>query len=877
MGSTGESDRKRRHFSSISPMAATAKKQPVLPIYDDKKLDVKLLQYQIQKLSQNLETQKLEHSILENKFSQMKDKQKAYDSTLTVVNKSWEEMVNDLESCSIRLRESNNLKDAEDISIRDDGAPSALQDAFLDRLSQADATESSCSCKSFNQMEEDRGTTIEKTKNIVGNVIAAIDNQWRVKDALRDALLKVLPEDGTSRQKTSTDFKNEVKNLRLAFIDVFFKHRMLARELQSDCDLEAKHKAELKRLKWELETAAGELKDIDRQLDTIKPQKNAAKGTAFPLPNIGNKHVDRVRDKQKDLQDMESTLKNLMDQASSRLMDIKGLHEERIKILQKLSSLQNMLKNVECISSSQAYLLVRDQIEKSKSEVFECQALFEKLQVTENDNLLWKERELNVKSDIADVFQRSSAVVESRISDLGIEIQKQIEERKLIEAKLEEASREPGRKEIIKEFKSLVSSFPEKMGSMQGQLRKYKEAASDFHSLKADVQSLSSILDRKVRECGTLSARSKDQDTEIQKLNAVVQDLKECDSELNLILEMYRNELADSRDVLESRDSECRAWARVESLKSSLDERNLELRVKTANEAEAISQQRLAAAEAKIADLRQKFEASKRNILRLSDILKSKNEENEAYLSEIETIGQSYDDRQTQNQHLLQQITERDDYNIKLVLEGVRARQQQNAVLMDKRKMEREIQLGNHSLNFYNMKAARIEEQLKICKNHIQKVAEDKLQKQITLENTRKRVLEVRRQSQQLWEALDASQSKVEKSHNGLSDLQLELERERFEKRRKEEELEVLKRKASRLRAQTEGSSIVEKLQQELGEYKEILKCDVCLDRTKQVVITKCYHLFCNPCVKKVLETRQRKCPRCFMSFGPNDVKPVYI
>lgn len=79
-----------------------------------------------------------------------------------------------------------------------DGAPSALQDAFLDRLSQADATESSCSCKSFNQMEEDRGTTIEKTRKIVGNVIAAIDNQWRVKDALHDALVKVLPEDGES-------------------------------------------------------------------------------------------------------------------------------------------------------------------------------------------------------------------------------------------------------------------------------------------------------------------------------------------------------------------------------------------------------------------------------------------------------------------------------------------------------------------------------------------------------------------------------------------------------------------------------------------------------------------------------------------------------
>ena len=41
----------------------------------------------------------------------------------------------------------------------------------------------------------------------------------------------------------------------------------------------------------------------------------------------------------------------------------------------------------------------------------------------------------------------------------------------------------------------------------------------------------------------------------------------------------------------------------------------MELRVKTAIEAEAISQQRLAAAEAEIADLRRKWEASKRCII----------------------------------------------------------------------------------------------------------------------------------------------------------------------------------------------------------------------------------------------------------------------
>lgn len=63
---------------------------------------------------------------------------------------------------------------------------------------------------------------------------------------------------------------------------------------------------------------------------------------------------------------------------------------------------------------------------------------------------------------------------------------------------------------------------------------------------------------------------------------------------------------------MEAKDMEYKAWAQVQSLKSSLDEQTLELRVKTANEAEAVSQQRLAAAEAEIVDLRQKLEASKR-------------------------------------------------------------------------------------------------------------------------------------------------------------------------------------------------------------------------------------------------------------------------
>ncbi|XVF73484.1 hypothetical protein PTKIN_Ptkin12aG0204800 [Pterospermum kingtungense] len=713
MGSTGEADRKRRQFSSLSPTAVPAKKQPFSPTSEEKKLDTAVLQFQNQKLVQKLETQKVEYSALENRFIQLREKQKHYDSTLKVVNKSWEALITDLESRSIRTRESSR-QDVGCAPNMGDGDLSRTEDAFLRRLTETGATESSSSNNCPEQMKEDREQSAsEKTRNILFNIAFAINDLWCLKDGLYSAVRKELPNYGSCKPKMSIELESEVKNLRLAIGDIHWKHRSLARELQSHRDIDGKNKAELKCLKGELEKTVSELQESNCQLAALKAERDATKGAFFPVLNQGSKHIagDKVKDKQRDLQEMESALKELLEQASSRLTELKGLHEERIKILQQLSNLQNTLKSVKCISSSQAYLLVRDQLEKSKSQVLHFQDLFEKLQV-EKDNLAWREKELSIKNDIADVFRRSVAVADSRASHLGAEIQRQIDERKRFEAKLEEASREPGRKEIIAEFKSLLSSFPKEMSSMQSQLGKCKETAGDIHSLRADVQSLSSILDRKVKECENLSVRSADQLAEIRKLRAMVQDLKDSDSELKLILEMYRHEFTDSRDVLEARESEYKAWAHVQNLKSCLDEQNLELRVKTANEAEAISQQRLAAAEAEIADLRQKLEASKRDKARLSDTLKSKNEENEAYLSEIESIGQAYDDMQTQNQQLLQQITERDDYNIKLVLEGVRAKQLQDALLLEKNTMEKEIRHASASLNFYEMKAARIEEQV---------------------------------------------------------------------------------------------------------------------------------------------------------------------
>ncbi|XP_022145595.1 E3 ubiquitin-protein ligase BRE1-like 1 [Momordica charantia] len=878
MGSTVDSDRKRRHFSTISPTAATAKKQPFLPISEDKKLDVAVLQFQNQKLIQKLEAQKVEYKSLQNKHVQLKEKQEPYDMTVAVVKNCWEELVSGLETSSVRLRRWRSKQDSEHTMAAADGSSSSFEDAVLSRLAETGATQSSSTYGSSKQMEEETESPCEKTKTIERNIETSIENLWYLKDGLHAALLNELPEDDSFRNRTSGDLVKEVRNMRLRVKDFLLKQKMLAKELQNHRDLDAKTKAQLKVLKVELESAMAELEESNSKVTKLRAEHDAAKRAGFPVLNLGGKQSGsgKVRDKQKDLRDMESSLKDLKDQAAGRLAELNSLHEGRIKMLQQLSDIRNTMKSVKSIPSSQSYLLLRDRIEKLKSDVYEQQALFEKLQV-EKDNVIWREKELNIKNNILDILRRSSTVSDTRINDLGMLIQKHKDEKKSIENKLAEVLKEPGRKKIVSEFRALVSSFPEAMGSMQSQLHKYKEAASDVHSVQADVQSLSSVIDRMEKECEILSSRSKDQIAEIQKLQDTARDLTDVNRELKLIIEMYRRESTESREVLEARDLEYKAWAHVQSLKASLDERNLESRVKTANEAEAISQQRLAAAEAEIARLRQKLEVSKRDLSRLSDELKSKGDENVAYLSEIETIGQAYDDMQTQNQHLLQQITERDDYNIKLVLEGVRARQLQEIMLIEKQTLEKEIQHANASLVLYEMKAARIEDQLRGCSDHNQKIEDDKLQETVALESTQKRLLDIRIASQQTSELLDEVQSKVEKSRTAQAELQIELEKERFEKKRIEEELEVVGRKVSRLEAQMESSSVVEKLHEELREYEKIVNCKICDNSRKQVVITKCFHLFCNSCVQDILKSQQRKCPRCSASFGPNDVKQVFF
>ncbi|MCH90201.1 E3 ubiquitin-protein ligase BRE1-like protein [Trifolium medium] len=155
---------------------------------------------------------------------------------------------------------------------------------------------------------------------------------------------------------------------------------------------------------------------------------------------------------------------------------------------------------------------------------------------------------------------------------------------------------------------------------------------------------------------------------------------------------------------------------------------------------------------------------------------------------------------------------------------------------MEKQLMEQEIQQSNVSLNLYDTKAARIEDQLRFCSDQIQKLGDNKNQSSVCLENAQRRLSDIRPSSQQVRDTVGEVQSKITSSRVTCMELEVELDKERFDKKKVEEDLEVAKRNLSRLKAQDEDSSVTDKLQQELGEYREIVKCSICRDRTKEVI-----------------------------------------
>ena len=89
--------------------------------------------------------------------------------------------------------------------------------------------------------------------------------------------------------------------------------------------------------------------------------------------------------------------------------------------------------------------------------------------------------------------------------------------------------------------------------------------------------------------------------------------------------------------------------------------------------------------------------------------------------------------------------------------------------------------------------------------------------------------------------------------------------------------IEDVERELHNLKSATCTGELTDLERFELRDLQKLVNCSVCQDRRKDVIISKCFHMFCKECIDTNLKARNRKCPTCKKMFGQDDVKTVWF
>ncbi|VAH84755.1 unnamed protein product [Triticum turgidum subsp. durum] len=639
-------------------------------------MDATALHHENQKLVQQLEAQKSEMHALESKFKELRNEQSSYDNTLISLDKMWNQLVDDLILLGVRFGGGlNNLPalDHEELSEESiESCPS--EEVFLFMLLKSNNYGKKGDNSWLEFAEEALALRRSATLALMRSLQEAIAAQQARSEYLSSALNAEKSNEDVvvALQNHNDHLKEVVGNVREAISIVNEKHKRYLDEIETFKSSYSKELQEIKHLSGELEETMAELEESRRKLVILQLQRHGGSLMNMSGPNAVNGAVSA-------------------DKSSDRNMgwgDLKDAVEEA----------KGQLKDDNYIFTSKPYTILSDQLHHLNAEIERYKGLVEVLQNDKNQ-FLQREKEMCAKGESVNNIKQSITDYEAKIEELEHQILKSMAEKNDLEIKVEESLQDSGKKDFKDEIHVMAAALSKEMEMMENQLNRSKDAASEALALREEAESLRTLLAKKISEQKEISDRYNTQVSEIKSLKELIETLEKENQELEFIVDMYGKECSESLTITEIKESENRARKQAEYLRTSLEEHSLELRVKAANEAEAACQRRLCIAEAELEELRTNVDASERDVLELKEAIRIKEAEGDAYISEIETIGQAYEDMQTQNQHLLQQVADRDDFNIKLVSDSVKTKQASASLLSEKHLLQKQLHQSHLNKN----------------------------------------------------------------------------------------------------------------------------------------------------------------------------------
>jgi|TARA_B110000967_G_scaffold207582_2_gene257326 E3 ubiquitin-protein ligase BRE1 len=280
--------------------------------------------------------------------------------------------------------------------------------------------------------------------------------------------------------------------------------------------------------------------------------------------------------------------------------------------------------------------------------------------------------------------------------------------------------------------------------------------------------------------------------------------------------------------------------------------------------------------------------------------LAEKQTETDAFMAEMEAIGAAYEDAANDNERLMERLAERDAGVTKAVTEKNQAQLSVRRLRDDLQGMEAAVKhergaaqvrispfpnpasLFAHTrltLSFASYQAAlaranAIERGFDEANFEIKNAKDAAALASLQMATQTKTLTEAHEASEQRKFLLQAAEQKVEALLLTSKDDAAKVTECERKLQKCEETCAGLKRRNEKL-AKHGGSA--EEYKEEIDAYKQMLRCSVCNDRPKGVIITRCFHMFCNDCIAIRLENRARKCPGCGLMFSASDVKAIFF
>lgn len=263
--------------------------------------------------------------------------------------------------------------------------------------------------------------------------------------------------------------------------------------------------------------------------------------------------------------------------------------------------------------------------------------------------------------------------------------------------------------------------------------------------------------------------------------------------------------------------------------------------------------------------------------------------QNEQYSAEVSATSAAYETMQIENLRLLQQVREKETANFNLINKNIkmqaiaRLTEEERKILQQyikylthiKDQQATAIQTNEERDKLYAAQADHIQNQSTFVGMHSGKIKKSQWESSDLVQKAVQ-------QLQKIEETNRSKYSEIETLISNICDIELKNTRleekilsiNRLLERQKQENSQS---SSSCLAKSSTTITMDDILQEEAREYRAKLKCKLCNKHDKNAVLTKCWHVFCFTCLQKRYDAKQRKCPKCGVSFTKSELQKIYL